>query len=117
MDNYNQVIEVADPAKGKLKYVRPFIVLVPTLIMCLYNIKTGVPFQSAMWRLLLTILLFYAVGTIAQNIIRKIIMQAEIDAVKRQDEARTKALEESEKDEEEDGEETENEQMEGEEEN
>lgn len=117
MDNYNQVIEVADPAKGKLKYVRPFIVLVPTLIMCLYNIKTGVPFQSAMWRLLLTILLFYAVGTIAQNIIRKIIMQAEIDAVKRQDEARKKALEESEKDEEEDGEDTENEQMEGEEEN
>ncbi len=117
MDNYNQVIEVADPAKGKLKYVRPLIVLVPTLIMCIYNIRTGVPFQSAMWRLLFTILLFYAVGTVAQNIIRKIIMQAEIDAVKRQEEARKKALEESEEDEEEDDGEKKNEQMEGEEEN
>lgn len=82
MGDYSQ--PVMDPANGKLRYLRPIIVLIPTLIVCIFNIYTGVPLNSAVWRLLITILLFFAVGTIAQNLMRKIIIQAEIDAMERQ---------------------------------
>ncbi|MBO4997081.1 MAG: hypothetical protein J6D02_03675 [Lachnospira sp.] len=85
MEDYSQW--VTDPAKGKLKYLRPLIVLVPTLIVCIFNISTGIPLNSAVWRLLITILLFFAVGTVAQNMMRKIIIQAELDAVERQKKA------------------------------
>lgn len=103
MEDYSQW--VTDPANGKLKYLRPLIVLIPTLIVCVFNIYAGVPLNSAVWRLLITILLFFAVGTIAQNMMRKIIIQAELDAVERQkkaEKAKAEASLEGEESEEED---------------
>lgn len=112
MEDYSQGI--TDPANGKLRYLRPFIVLVPTLIVCIFNICTGVPLNSAVWRLLITILLFFAVGTIAQNLMRKIIIQAEMDAIERQKKKAKEAEEEDSEDEdsEDDGSEEEPEQEE-----
>lgn len=106
MGDYSQ--PVTDPANGKLRYLRPIIVLIPTLIVCIFNIYTGVPLNGAVWRLLITILLFFAVGTIAQNLMRKIIIQAEIDAMERQKKSQKTEEEDSEEeDSEKDGDEEE----------
>lgn len=74
MVEYRQEIE--DPAKGKLRYLRPFIVLVPTLIVCIFNIYANIPLLDAMWRLLGTIVFFYLVGSVAQGIIRRMLLQS-----------------------------------------
>lgn len=105
MSDYSHL--VSDPANGKLKYLRPFIVLVPTLIVCIFNIYTGVPLSNAVWRLLITILVFFVIGTIAQNLLRNIIIQAEIDALERQKKSQKEEDEDSEDEDLEDGEETE----------
>lgn len=62
--------EFEDPAKGKLRYLRPFIVLVPTLVVCIFNIVANIPLLQAMLRLLVTILFFFVIGSIAQGIVR-----------------------------------------------
>ena len=60
---------------GKLRYLRPFIVLVPCLIVCLIDIKYNVPLLESMVRLLITIGVFFVFGTIAQNVIRKYMLE------------------------------------------
>jgi hypothetical protein len=95
-------MEVEDPSKGKLRYLRPFIVLVPTLIVCIFNIVAGIAFDRSMWRLLFTVVFFYAVGTIAQKIVRKLMMDAAMQAIAKAREEQRAAEEEDEEDEDED---------------
>ena len=78
---------------SRLRYLRPFIVLVSCLVMCCLNIKTQVPVNDALGRLLLTILVFYIIGTFAQNKVRKIVFEAEEAARKREEEEEKKAKE------------------------
>ena len=92
---------------GKLRYLRPFIVLLPCLIVCLIDIKYNVPLMESMIRLLITIAVFFVLGTLAQNVIRKYM----IEAVRQMEEQKLKEQEEEEENEndEDDEEEEENE--------
>ncbi|MCR4717737.1 MAG: hypothetical protein K5656_11225 [Lachnospiraceae bacterium] len=75
----DQAKEFEDPSNGKLRYLRPFIVLLPTFIVCVYDIYAKIPFTDSMLRLLITILFFYFVGSIAQGVIRRLMIKAELD--------------------------------------
>jgi hypothetical protein len=75
----DKVKDFEDPSNGKLRYLRPFIVLLPTFIICVYDIYAKIDFMSSMIRLLLTILFFYFIGTIAQMIVRHVMIQASLD--------------------------------------
>ncbi len=68
-----------DPSSGKLRYLRPFIVLLPTFIICVYDIYAKIDFTSSMIRLLITILFFYIIGTVAQSVVRRIMIQAALN--------------------------------------
>ena len=41
-----QIENFEDPASGKLKYLRPIIVLVPAFIVCVYDIYAKISFLS-----------------------------------------------------------------------
>lgn len=71
----------------RLRYIRPFVVLVSCLVVCILNIKMDLPANQAFGRILITILVFYIIGTIAQNMIHKIVMEAEQAVRQRQEEA------------------------------
>ena len=80
-----QIENFEDPANGKLKFLRPIVVLVPAFIVCVYDIYAKIAFMDSMLRLFITIIFFYFVGTVAQNIIRKLMIQAMIEKSKKND--------------------------------
>ena len=103
---------IDDPAMGKLRYLRPFIVLLPAFIVCVFNIYAGISFNASMVRLLVTVLFFYIVGTIAQSIVRKMMIDASIELAEKEERERKERMmaeEDEDEDEGEDAEETEGE--------
>ncbi len=81
----DQIENFEDPASGKLKYLRPIIVLVPAFTVCVYDIYAKISFMDSMLRLFITIIFFYVVGSIAQSIVRRLMIQAMIDKAKKND--------------------------------
>ena len=81
----DQIENFEDPANGKLKYLRPVIVLIPAFVVCVYDIYAKIAFMDSMLRLFITIIFFYIVGTVAQNIVRRLMIQAMIDSSKKND--------------------------------
>ena len=79
----DQIENFEDPANGKLKYLRPIMVLVPAFVVCVYDIYAKIAFMDSMLRLFITIIFFYFVGSIAQNIVRRLMIQAMIDSSKK----------------------------------
>ena len=53
----------------KIKYVAPFIVLVATLIVCVMDIRNQVGINTALWHLIITVIVFYIIGYLAQKFI------------------------------------------------
>ena len=76
---------------SRLRYIRPFVVLVSCLVVCILNIKMHLPENQAFGRILITIVVFYVIGTVAQNMIHKIVMEAEQTVRQRQEEAEKEA--------------------------
>ena len=76
---------------SRLRYIRPFIVLVSCLVVCVLNIKMHLPENQAFCRIIITIFVFYIIGTVAQNMIHKIVIEAEQVVIQRQEEAEREA--------------------------
>lgn len=55
----------------KLRYVRAFIVLLAGLITLLINMKTGRPVTSSLFIVLIVLVVFYVIGTLAVEILQK----------------------------------------------
>ncbi len=81
----DQIENFEDPSNGKLKYLRSIIVLIPAFIVSVYDIYAKIAFMDSMLRLFITIIFFYIVGSIAQSIVRRLMIQAMIDKAKKND--------------------------------
>lgn len=74
----------------KLRWLRPFVVLVAALIVCISNMMSKRPMLESLLWLLLTIIIFYVIGSVVTRII-----DVTMHSVDRED-AGTEAQEESE---------------------
>lgn len=83
----------------KLRYLRAFIVLAPCFIVCILNIYMNVEIHDAIFRLLITIVAFFVVGTVVIKLIDNVISYTEVDEAKEEKEDEDE-IEEQEQDEE-----------------
>lgn len=53
----------------KVKYIAPFIVLVAALVVCIIDIRNQVGINTALWHLIITVVIFYLIGYGTQRFI------------------------------------------------